>query len=66
VNPLNPAESYLQPGGAGKLLGGITLAVGGGLFVVIGLVILFGKHGSGPRLFFGVSDSETSRGEETF
>ena len=65
VNPLNPAESHLQPGGSGKLLGGITLAACGGLFVVLGLFIVFGKPGSGPPFLqrFGLGNS---RGEETF
>jgi hypothetical protein len=53
VNPLNPAESYLQPRGWGQAIFGLVFTAFGGLFVLIGLAIIFGKTGntavSAPR-----------------
>ncbi|MCW1912534.1 DUF3592 domain-containing protein [Luteolibacter sp. GHJ8] len=45
VNPENPAESYLHPQGShGQLIFGLIFSGVGGLFVLIGLAILFSSR----------------------
>ncbi|QJE96433.1 DUF3592 domain-containing protein [Luteolibacter luteus] len=45
VNPANPAEAALLPGGQGGIWGGLAFALFGGVFVLIGVALIWGGLG---------------------